>query len=240
MKKVFLLLSIIATFITTGLFAETVTFAIGDYEPYTSENNPTYKLAEKIVTEAFALEGIVVKYEYYPWSRSYKLSEKGTFLGTFPWGRTKERESSFIMPKEAIFTSYEAFFYNPEVLKNFDWEEFSDLEKYIIGGSSEYEHVDLLKKNGLEVEVVSDESFNFKKLIAERIDLYPTNPKVASTILDSLGIEKLKFHPKKFLFQDQVILISNKRPNAQSLADAFDRGIRKLKASGRYAEIMGE
>ena len=112
------------------------------------------------------------------------------------------------------------------------------MASYAIGGSTGYEHVDLLKKHGLKVDVIVNETSNFKKLVKGRIKLYPTNPKVAGTILKGLGITNLKFHPKKFLFQDQIILISNKRPNAQKLADAFDRGIKKLKASGRYDEIM--
>jgi polar amino acid transport system substrate-binding protein len=239
MRKAILLMALLSLFASSSLIAETITFALGDYEPYTSKKNPEYKLAEKVVTEAFALEGIDVKYEYYPWSRSYGKTEDGTFLGTFPWGRTGNEEK-FLIPKEPIFRGYEVFFYDPNVLTNFDWKEFSDLKGFKIGGSKDYEHVALFKKHGLNVEVVANEDSNFKKLNKGRLQLYATNPKVAAISLEKLKIKGLKFHPKKFLLQDQVILFSNKNPNAQKLADAFDRGVKKLKASGRYAEIMGE
>jgi polar amino acid transport system substrate-binding protein len=240
MNKIILLFAALTMIFTTTAFAETITFALGDYAPYTSPDNPKYKLAEKIVTEAFKLEGIDTKYEYYPWSRSMGQSKEGVFLGTFPWGKSEDRSEFFIIPKEAIFTSSEVFFYNPEFIGDFDWKEFSDLKKYSIGGSIDYEHVAFLKQQGLAVDVVIDEATNFKKLKGGRIQLYATNPKVAATIIEDLGITGLKFHPKTFLSQDQIILISNKRENAQRLADAFDKGLLKLKASGRYDEILNQ
>lgn len=90
---------------------ETIEFAIGDWPPYTSPTDPKSKIAEKIVTEAFKIEGINVKYVYYPWKRSYENSKSGIEIGTFPWNVTPERKKEFYINKETIITDEGVYFH---------------------------------------------------------------------------------------------------------------------------------
>ncbi len=120
MKKVFLMLVlfiVMSIFLSSSAFSQTVVkMAIGEWAPFTSETDKTGKIAETIVTEAFKLEGIDVKYDYYPWKRSYELVKDGKADGTFPWTRKPERENDFIINPEinsfsSIITEYTGFFF---------------------------------------------------------------------------------------------------------------------------------
>ena len=99
----------------------TVRLAIGDWAPYTSPTDPKGKLAEEIVTQAFAEVGITTNYSYYPWKRSLEMAKGGAETdGTFPWNSVKERNVDFILNKEPIMKD-DAVYFHLKTTK-FDWK----------------------------------------------------------------------------------------------------------------------
>ena len=68
----------------SGYANETLTLAIGEWAPYTSDVDQTGKLAKKIVAEAFKLSNIDVEYKYFPWKRSLESVRKGDYVGNLP------------------------------------------------------------------------------------------------------------------------------------------------------------
>ncbi len=240
MRKLALVLLFVFAASLNAFSNETIKLATGEWAPYTSEKDPNGKIAETIVREAFGLEQIDVTYEYYPWKRSYESAKKGKVAGTFPWFKNEERMKECIYHKEPLLNETEVFFH----LKNLDfkWENYKDLGKYKIGGTLGFSHVKELEKEGIKLDVTSREDLNFKKLLAGRIEAYP-----ASLIVGYNTINKLFAPEKAALFTnhtktlkaDQMYLIFSKNiPNGQKLADKFDSGLRRLKASGRYDEII--
>lgn len=66
MKKRLLLVICIVIFSLSSLAnSETVRLANGEYPPYCSEHLPHYGIWSHIVTEAFALKGLTVEYEFF-------------------------------------------------------------------------------------------------------------------------------------------------------------------------------
>jgi len=241
MKNLRILLSIL--FLSVNLLAnETINLLIGEWSPYTSQNNPKGKIAEVIVREAFKFVNIDVTYEYYPWKRSYKSAEVGIGFGTFPWYKSQQREKDFIVTSEYLLETQTVFFHLKSL--KFHWENYEDLKNYEIGGTIGYTDVAFLKDLGLRVQLVPREALNFKKLLKKRIDIITSSLIVGKTFINKLFDQKTRklftYHPKALFDNKMYMLISKKVPNAQKLANSFDEGLHQLKKSGRYVQIIDE
>jgi len=220
---------------------DVIVLAIGEWPPYTSASlNKKDKIAEMIVKEAFNLEGVEVKYEYFPWKRAYVSVLRGDYAGTFPWIKTKEREQQFFLSKEPILKNKEVFFHLKSL--DFDWNTFDDLKKYSIGGTLGYYQAEFLESKGLKIEFVTREELNFKKLLKKRIDTSTSTLIVGYNIINKLFPPQVSHlfthHPKPLLTYSMHMLISKKNPNGKKLIEVFDRGLKRLKSTGRYSEIL--
>jgi len=221
---------------------EVITLAIGDWAPYTSSTEVNGKIAEHIVREAFSLENIDVKYKYYPWKRSLVLVKRGDEIGTFPWYKTAKREKDFIISREAIMVSKTVFFHLKSL--NLQWDKYSDLKNYKIGATLGFYYTTHLNNKGLKVEEVPREELNFKKLLRGRLDIVPADFYVGYNVIYKLYTPQkaalFTNHPKSILHDRMYLMISRHVSNAQEIADRFDKGLLKLKGTGRYDKIISE
>ena len=242
MKKHILSLAIAAAAFSSVCAAEVINQAIGEWPPFTSEKDAKGKLLEKVVTEAFKLEGIEVKYGYYPWKRSAAMVEEGQADGSFPWSKIPEREKLFQSATSPVMTDESVYFHPKSVA--FDWNSLDDLKKYKVGATIGYKHETVYKNKGIAAESVPSEDTNFKKLAAGRLDVYETSKEVGyALIAKTLTPDEAKLithHAKASEQNDYFIFFSRKNPNAKALADKFDSGLKKLKASGAYAKIFAK
>jgi len=229
--------------LSINLFAhETINLLTGEWPPYTSKIEMKGKMAEVIVREAFKLEGVDVKYEYYPWKRSYRSAKEGLATGTFPWYKSEQREEDFIVTKESLLKVKNVFFHLKSL--DFQWKSYEDLKKYSIGGTIGYTDAALLQSKGLDVQLVPREELNLKKLLKHRMDITPSSIATAYYFINKLFTKEERslftYHPRAIFDSEMYMLISKNIPDAQELADSFDQGLRKLKKSGRYDQIIAE
>ncbi|WP_028865729.1 substrate-binding periplasmic protein [Psychromonas aquimarina] len=221
---------------------EVVVFAVGEWPPYVSARNDNDKIAEVIVSEALKLEGVDVEYEYFPWKRSLERVEDGIYAGTFPWWSNEKRQVDFIINKEPVIGANEVFFHLKST--DFKWDSFDDLKNYKIGGNLSYSHVEQLESKGIKVDVAPKEELSFKKLLSGRIDALPADFIVGYDTINKLfspaKISLFTNHPKPLRKGNLFMLISRNYPGSQEIADKLDRGLKKLKESGRYDEIIIE
>ena len=240
MKKLVFCLSVAALSVSAAMAAETVKLAIGDWAPYTSEKDPNGKILEKVVTEAFKLEGVNVVYSYYPWKRSIEMVKAGEADGTFPWNKNAEREKDFVIPASSIRTDDGVYFHLKS--KPFEWSSLADLKKYKVGVTVVYKQEQIYKDAGITADAVPSEEMNFKKMLEGRIDVYQTSKDVGyETIKTLFPADKAGLftnHPKPVEQSEYFILFSKKNPNSKALADKFDAGFKKLKDSGAYDKIV--
>ena len=242
MKQLTLLLLIIAIFSSNVVANEPVKMAIGDWEPYTSATNENSKMLEKVVTEAFQLEGVEVQYDFFPWKRSYVIARDGQFDGTFPWAKTEAHENDFYLHKIPLIIDEGVYFH----LKStpFDWSTIEDLKKYTVGVTIGFKEESLYKEKGIKAAAVPSEDLNFRKMLAGRIDVYQTSMIVGYTIINKLFppevAKQFTHHPKPAVENEFYILFSKQTPKGQALADKFDSGLKKLMESGGYGKIIAE
>lgn len=240
-RKIIILLAIIFV-ISVNLYAkETVTFAIGEWAPYTSENVKNGKFAEDIVKEAFANEGVEVVYEYYPWKRSYEYAKNGKVAGTFPWSKTAERENEFVINNKCIFKDEDVYFHLKS--KEFVWNSIEDLKGYKLGAVLGYKQVEKYKNAGLEYEAAVNEEINFKKMLRGRVDIFEASKYVGNNVISntfsSVDKEKFTYDPKP-VAENKFYILFGKNETNKKLANIFDKGLKKLIDSGRYQEIENQ
>ncbi len=86
------------------------------------------------------------------------------------------------------------------------------------------------------------EDTNYKKILGGRIDATPSNIFVGYSLIHKLFPDDkaalFTNHPKPWTEGDMFMLISKKVANGQEIADKLDAGLKKLKASGKYQEII--
>jgi len=217
---------------------ETVRLAAGEWKPYVSPSMSNYGPFSRIVTDAFALEGIDVEYGFFPWKRSILIAAQGAWDGTLPWGLQKERTEYFYHSE--IITEQRYFFFHLKSFK-FDWKSYGDLSKLIIGASSGYhykkEFQDSEKENRIKVIRVGTESQLIKLLLAGRIQLALIERRIAQDLMcrsfSPQEIAQITYHPKLQSEGGLHLLLSKKLENNQVLIDKFNRGLKQLKTSGK-------
>ncbi|MCP3921579.1 MAG: transporter substrate-binding domain-containing protein [Desulfobacterales bacterium] len=220
--------------------ANDITIDIGDWEPFTSSRVKNANITEKLVIEAFKLVKIKVNFKYYPWKRSLVNVKKGESVATFPWMKSKERDKQFYYSEQPVLKEKTVFFHLK--YSGFKWNNYNDLKKYRIGGTIGYLQAEDLQKRGIKVQMVGIEDLNYKKILAGRIDAYPTSYFVGYYQINMLyGKQKASLfthHPKPVMTSDYYMLFSKKIPNIKGIIEKFNDGLKKLKKSGRYDELI--
>lgn len=128
----------------------------------------------------------------------------------------------------------------------FDWDALSDLSGMTVGLTQDYSYGETLSgaiDSGLvNADVTTSDLANFRKLLLERIDLFPMDPVVGEAMIaDLLGPEAragLEFHPRPLRTALYHLPFSKDDPEAGRLKRAFDRGLAKVRENGRYQEII--
>ena len=222
----------------------TIRLANGEWAPYTGARLPQQGCDSQVVTEAFALEGIKVVYEFLPWARGYLLSQNGVLEGAIDWADTTEHRTTHYVSRDYISRQLWVFFHRKD--RSFSWESLNDLTGKTIGLTLGYAYSDVFKelktaKPAMFPEATSD-SLNLKKLLSGRIDLFPVERSVGlyliKTELPAEEQAQLTDHPKPVADLYTHLLLSRVNPGNEQRMLLFDRGLQQLKASGRYGQIM--
>lgn len=227
----------------TPIPAAVVRLANGEWPPFMGEYLPHDGYFSHLTTEAFAAEGLTVVYDFYPWARALRTVETGESEGSPGWVKTPAREETvrFAGP---IGEMCAVFFHRVDYA--FDWETETDLVGHRIGtmlGYESTERLESLHRGGLDLTLDSapDEATNFKKLLLNRIDIFPAAQEVGLYVLRTQFTPEeqaaITYNPTTWGCLDYYVIISPQSPRAEELLQAFNSGIQKLKDSGRYEEL---
>ena len=121
-----LLFSFLLGIISSTSAQETIRITNGEWEPFLSEYSYGYGLDSHIVSEAFKLEGITVKWEFFPWTRAYQQAKDGIdWDASCCWWPAQETKDAFLLSDVVSKTSF-VFFHLKST--QFDWASFDDLK----------------------------------------------------------------------------------------------------------------
>lgn len=218
--------------------SQEITLANGEWAPYLSEDLKHAGYMSHIVTEALKEEGITVKYVFLPWKRGYEEAKEGKYDGSLIWGYNEERAKDFYY-SEPVAELGTSLFHQAGV--NIEWSKPEDLAKYKIGGVVGYAYgiEDLEKQGVVTVNRIGKDINNYKKLAAGRLDIVLEDTEVGHETVSKLGLsDKITAHPKALKSRKYSVIFSKKGPNGKQLMEAFNRGLAKLKADGRYKQYL--
>lgn len=221
----------------------TIRITTGDWPPYTSESAPFYGVASHIVMEAFAEVDIVVDFGFFPWTRAMKLARDGEWDGTSIWFETEERREHFHY-SEPIIVATNVFFF----LKGsgFEWSSFEDLAGLRVGGTREYSYgieFDAAEASGVfRTQRSKNDEAGIENLLKGRIDVFPGELRVTyQQIHESFSDEEaalITHHPKPASIQALHLLLSKNVKGNEHMLELFNEGLRRLRQSGRYDQIV--
>lgn len=227
-----------------GARSADVTLINGEWRPLLSEHLPGYGVLSRVVTEAFALEGVTVHYVFRPWPRALAEAEKGIAQGTLVWSKgapTSARSRNFVY-SDLVFEGKSVFFQRTGFA--FVWRNYADLAQYRIGGVLGYEY-DFESTPGLRIDRAPSEELSMRKLLAGRFDLYPTVREVGLYTLhtrftpqEAAGIRQAAGRP--YNLTHYYLLLPRKLASTPRTLASFNRGLKRLKESGRYGELMAD
>lgn len=223
----------------------TIHITAGEFAPWSSKALKHNGFTNHVISEAFKLEGHEVEFVFYPWKRAYESAKSGEeFQATSYWYPSEER-SKYFYYSEPLQEDAVVFFHLKSTPLG-EWNTLDDLKGKRIGATAGYTYTaefwDAAKSKRLDIQEASSDELNFKKLLKGRIDLFPTGPLVGQKLLqEEFGAdvtEKVTYNPKPLVAPTGHLLISKEVENAEALVATFNRGLAKLRKSGRYAQFQ--
>jgi len=231
--------------LSNGVAGETIRLSTGEWNPYTGEDFKYFGVTCRVIIEAFALEGVKAEIEFLPWGRSMAVTVEGDRDGTFPWLYKSERAEELYLSDEIMMTRY--VFYHLKSYK-FDWKTVKDLEGIDIGATVEWFYGDEFEKaektGKISVERAYSNEINFKKLFGNRIKLFPLEPDGGNAILNKEFTaeerKRLTYHPRSFEAKPLYLMLSKKDKKNERLIKLFNKGLKRLRESGKYDQYHEE
>lgn len=222
-----------------------IVVSTGEYPPFNSKHFRHNGLIPKIITEAFRLQGIKVRYLFAPWARAYKQSELGEVDATAQWYRSEKRAKTHLY-SDTILNETLVWFHLKE--NPIEWETLEDMQRYNIGAVTGYtytaEFYRMIEAGELNVQFVTDDEQNYRKLLARRIDAIPEVLDVGLYIINNQFRPEVAQlfvqHPKIFDIKTTHLLVRRDHPHAEELIKAFNVGLARLRDGGLLDDYMLE
>jgi polar amino acid transport system substrate-binding protein len=222
---------------------------VEEYPPFTSKYMQGKGLLSTVVREAFALEGIGVELNFFPGSRAFRAAKHGSYDGTFNWADRKDRHAFFYYSDWLMEAEREMFFFKKGL--DFHWDakqqNYSSIAGWPVVAILGYDHgvsfQEAEKNNIIKVYRVSTVEQAFKMVLSEHAKLFFHFDVVGNHFVH----EKISLEQKQKLDsvlatdgpkQYDYVLFSKRSKYGEVFLQAFNSGLRKLKASGRHAEIL--
>jgi polar amino acid transport system substrate-binding protein len=224
----------------TSAQAKTFTILTGEWSPYVSERLEGGGPLARLVAEALEAGGHSAAFVFLPWARAEASVKNGQALATFPWAPTR-RFTETCHVSEPLIGQRMVFFSLKERLPGWDYTGPESLQELRVGGSLGYAYVDIFAQEGVAVDYGPDPERSFMKLFAGRVDLVPENEVVGWSILKrdfAAQADQVASSRTPLFTMNLHLMIAKSDPDARELQEAFDAGLRTLKASGRYREIL--
>lgn len=224
--------------------SETIVLASGEWPPFTSESLKHNGFYSHIVTEAFALEGITVAYEFYPWARSYHLVESGEVDASPTWAETPQKIKEVLF-SDPIVSHTKVFFHLKSL--DFKWKNYEDLKRWRIAATQKYtygeEFDEKAKNETLSVDYGASDLINLKKVMSNRVDIFPSDIFAGYDLIHSNfteeEAEQFSHHDRPIQETNTAVVFSKKHPKkSKRLITALNRGLKKLKENGTYDAII--
>ena len=222
-----------------------VTFAIGEWAPFTGQSIPDYGAASEVVTAAAKAGGLKPVYVFVPWKRAEDNVVSGKVFATFPYRKTPEREEKYNF-SDAIFTSATGILrYTGNTKTKIKYRAIDDLRPFVVGctaGSGATTN----PLNAAKVNIEETTTFDttLMKLESSRIDFAIEDKVVAFDAVKRIFPNKIndfEFLDKDFTSANTMhMLVSKRYSGSDEALKKFNIGLKKIKDDGTMKKIFAK
>lgn len=244
MKNILQSLLVIISLLSTNAWSsklDPVVITTNDYGSFTSSVNQGSGAVLDIVREAFAMVDREVTFKFFPWKRVENEALKGRSFAAVPYFKTQERKKKFNY-SDPLVPLYTRFFYHKEKFpKGFKWDKYEDFRGYLMGGVLGDWYVPLYEKAGVAAEIVPTLDQNVKKLAMKRVDFIIMDELTGSELIKKHypeGVSKIGTLDKPENVRGLHLMISRSYPDSANITAQFNKGLKLLKKTSRYKEIL--
>ena len=225
---------------------QTLTVSTGEWAPWTGENLKHNGFVCHVVKQVFDRAGYDVSFKFYPWKRAYILLKNGAVHASAYWYESLKRKRHCYY--SGSLTRERIVFFHLKTKPVGRWENLSDLKEYRIGASRGNTYTDefweLAEKGTLNVDVADNDLLNFKKLIRERIDIFPSSQIMGTKLLrENFSPEAasiLDYSRKPLTVTTGHLLFPKVRDDSAELLEVFNEELEAFKKEGLYDRYMDD
>ena len=228
-----LLFTLNSHFLYADVAKKSIVIVTGQYPPLIDKNRLDKGYIARLVSDAFAQEGISTEFLFVPWGRALRMVDAGKEVAVMYYAKTKKRSESFIF-SDPIFSDNWVFFYLKKTKVN--WQELEDLAGYKIAATISYtynkEFYRLANNNTLNVVWQPYDKNNWHLLMTGRVDIFANGHSAWNYVTENYPpeiVNQLAIHPKPLAHQFDYLLFSKAHPDAAYFQEKFNQGFTKLK-----------
>jgi len=212
---------------------DTIRIAVDEWPPYQSQTYAHYGSAHRIISEAFATEGIEVEYGWHPWARSLIFARNGDWDAAALSQKTEDKERYFLF-SEAVMQAEKVFFYLKS--EEFEWQNLVSLKDMTIGGTLGYSYGEDFDRADREGEVnmvrTAKNKQGFKMLLQRRTDAFLLEKRAGYFLLSKQFPEQahlITHHTKPVQTVKYYVIFSKRIVGIEDFIIRFNRGLNELK-----------
>ncbi len=196
-----------------------------------------------MMTELFEQHlGLKVVSYGYPWARAQALVKNGSHDALVTNGTSIRAKYAHISKQTVITLNVRAVVKKGSDVYNMLSKNpsFSALEKLkICYARGNGWAVPFALKHGIKLYEVKDNNACFRMIDNGRMDLSLQVPRSAEKVISSMRLEdRLNVLPSTYDQWNFKLLIRKDFPNSAALVEQFDKTLEKLKANGRYPDLL--
>lgn len=212
-----------------------------DYAPFVHSQLPGGGLAAEVVRAAFDAQGQAVEVVSTSWQRAMEQAKEGKAAGTFPWFSTKERLADFLQ-SEPIYEIQEFAFAKPD--SKLDFSKPAQLAGSTMclptGWAAPPSLADLVASGKVKRAEARDASFCLRMVQSGRADYFVTDAGQGRESMKSAGIGDDALVMSKAVLATRALhlMVPRNAANGNELVEQFNTGLRTLKKSGKYDQIV--
>jgi polar amino acid transport system substrate-binding protein len=223
-----------------GILAQTIILVVEEWPPYEfTKDGQAMGTDVEILEEVCRRLGLTPQFRFVPWARALKEVQDGKADAIFSAAYLEERAQFLYYPETPLNEERNVFFVRKDSLLHVSGlDNLDGLKIGVVRGNFYGQAFDAY--TGAEKIGATDQIALFRLLVNDRVDLIVTADLVGATVAKEMGIvEQVK--ALDYVVYEEPLYVGfskAKGPQAQKMAEDFDRILKQLKEEGASDRIF--
>jgi len=212
--------------------------AYDQWPPFTDQDDPNRGLCFALLQAIFANSNFSIEPRVLPFKRIELYLRKGEEIDASPYVWYNRERAKYLRFSDPLLYNRVYFYVRKDSTITYNrLEDLQHLTIAVIRGyynGEEFDNAEYLDKN-----ICNTNEQAIKMLVMGRVDMAVLDSIVAENLMQKLKLEgTLKKLPTALLKTALYFVVSLKNPQGEEIINAFNRGLRRIKANNQYETIM--